>query len=209
MPETLATQVLIEQAQHGNQSALNRLLDRYQTRILTAVRIRLGANLRRKIESWDIVQDVLIDALRKVPSFEFRTEGAFLKYLNQVVANRIRDEADRWGAQKRDMNREISLDEKRSVGAGIPLDTPGDRAAASPSEIVSRREELTRLERALDRLGEESGDHRDLIVAVKIEGQTYREIAEETGTTEDAVRMRLKRAVLALTRIYESMDGEG
>ena len=209
MPETLSTQILIEQVQQGDQGALNELFSRYQMRVLTAVRIRLGANLRKKLESSDIVQEVMIDALRKVKSFEFRTEGAFLKYLNQVVANRIRDQADRWGAQRRDVNREVSLNAERSVGSPIPLNTPEDRSALTPSKIGILQEDLASLERAIDRLGEQSEEYRDLIVAVKLEGRTCREIAEEAGATEDAIRMRVKRALLALTKIYKELDGRG
>ena len=204
MPETLTTQVLIEQVQQGDQTPLNELLDRYQMRVLAAVRMRLGAKLRRKLESCDVVQDVMIDALRKVKSFDFRTEGAFLKYLNQVVANKIRDEADRWGAQRRNMDREVFLDAGRSSGCAIPLNTPGDRSAPTPSKIVSLHEDLALMERAMDRLAE---DQRELILGVKIEGRSYAEIAEDTGATEDAVRMRVRRAVLALTRIYKNLDG--
>jgi len=207
VPEALTTRILIEQVQQGDQNALNELCNRYQMRVLAAVRIRLGANLRRKVQSCDIVQEVMIDALRGVEKFDFRTEGAFLKYLNRVVANKIRDEADHWGARRRDMGREVSLEKERSVGSAIPLNCPEDRAAPTPSKIVGLQEDLALLERAIDHLGEESEDYRDLIVAVKIEGRTYREIAEETDATEDAVRMRVKRAVLALGRIYRDLDG--
>jgi RNA polymerase sigma factor (sigma-70 family) len=149
----------------------------------------------------------MIEALRKVHSFDFRTEGAFLKYLNRVVENRIRDEADRWGAQKRDAGKEIPLGGGRSSQGPNPLNTLADRAAPTPSEVVGLHEDLSVLERAMDRLGEESPEYRELILAVKIEGQTYREIAEETGKTEDAVRMQVKRAILALTRIFRELDG--
>ncbi|NQU23407.1 MAG: sigma-70 family RNA polymerase sigma factor [Candidatus Nealsonbacteria bacterium] len=208
MPDTLTTQVLIEQVQDGDQSALNELCSRYQMRVLTAVRVRLGAHLRQKVESWDIVQEAMIDALRGVEKFEFRTEGAFLKYINRVVANKIRDEADHWGAQRRDAGREVSLEKGRSVGSATPLITPEDRAAPTPSKIVGLHEDLALLESAMDRLGDESSDYRDLIVAAKIEGRTYREIAEESDSTEDAVRMRVKRALTALARIYKNLDGE-
>lgn len=72
--DPLSTQALIEQVQQGDDDALQEICCRYQMRVLTAVRIRLGANLRKKLESSDIVQEVMIDALRKVKSFEFRTE---------------------------------------------------------------------------------------------------------------------------------------
>jgi DNA-directed RNA polymerase specialized sigma24 family protein len=57
----------------------------------------------------------------------------------------------------------------------------------------------------VDCLGRESEDHRDLIIAVKLEGKSYAEIAEEKGISVDAVRMRVKRAVLALTRVFTDM----
>ncbi len=207
MASPLTTQVLIEQVQQGDRNALNELCNRYLMRVLAAVRVRLGAPLRRKLESWDVVQEVMIEALRKVQSFDFRTEGAFLKYLNRVVENRIRDEADRWGAQKRDAGKEVPLGGGRSSQGPNPLNTLADRAAPTPSEVVGLHEDLSVLERAMDLLGEESPEYRELILAVKIEGQTYREIAEETGKTEDAVRMQVKRAVLALTRIFRELDG--
>ncbi len=206
MADPHTTQVLIEQVQQGDRAALDELCNRYLLRVLAAVRIRLGAKLRNKVESWDIVQEVMIDALRKVESFDFRTEGAFLKFLNQVVENRIRDEADHWAAQKRSPDREISIENGRSGDAQNPLMLSEGSGALTPSRVVSLREDLQILERAMDRLGEESPEYRELITAVKIEGRTYREIAEETQSTEDAVRMRVKRATLALARIYKDLD---
>jgi RNA polymerase sigma-70 factor (subfamily 1) len=203
-----ATQILIQQVQQGDRAALDELCDRYLMRVLAVVRIRLGAKLREKVESCDIVQEVMIDALGKIKSFDFRTEGAFLKFLNQVVENRIRDEADRWAAQKRSPDREVPLNAPRSDGERNPLDIVGERSAQTPSKVVSVREDLERLELAMDRLGEKSAEYRDLIVAIKIEGRTYREIAEENQSTEDAVRMRAKRAMLSLATIYKDLDKE-
>lgn len=208
----LTTQVLLEKAQDGDGQALNELCRRYQQRVLATVRIRLGAELRRRVESWDIVQEVMIDALRKVNSFDYKTDGAFLHFLNRVVENKIRDEADRQRAGKRDPALEVSFDAARSAYAVFPLDMP-DSASPTPSKVLSLHEDLALLERAMDRLAAESEEYRDLIVAVKIEGRTYAEIAEEIGPKEpgltvDAVRMRVKRATLALTRIFKDLPRE-
>jgi RNA polymerase sigma factor (sigma-70 family) len=156
--------------------------------VLSAVRIWLGAKLRRKIESWDVIQEVMMAALGKVTSFEYRTEGAFLKYLNHLVENRLRDEADRQGAARRDADREISLG-ARSDADGDPLKQIDDPSTPTPSRLLILGEDLARMERAMDRL---SPEHRELIVAVKLEGQTYRELAD--GATEDAIRMKVNRA---------------
>ena len=204
MADPLSTQALIEQVQRDDGDALQELCCRYQGRILAAVRLRLGARLRRKLESCDIVQDVMIDALRKVKSFDYKTEGAFLHYLNRVVENKIRDHADRLNAQMRNPDREVPLEGMRSSDSGCPLIPLEDHAAPTPSQIVSLRENLTLLERAMDCLSEE---YRDLIIAVKLEGRTYAEIAAELEISVDAVRMRVKRAVLALTRIFTGLLG--
>ena len=49
---------------------------------------------------------------------------------------------------------------------------------------------------------------RELIVAVKIEGRTYQEIAEALGKSQDAVRMQVKRALLALTNAFRVLERE-
>lgn len=58
----------------------------------------------------------------------------------------------------------------------------------------------------MDRLGAESDEYRELIVAVKLEGRSYAELADERGATPDAIRMKVQRAQAALTRIYKQLD---
>ena len=124
-----------------------------------------------------------------------------------MVSNKIRDEADHWNAQKRDVGKEVPLENPRSSASENPLNRIEERGIPTPSKIVSLREDLALLERAMDRLAEESEEYRDLIVAVKLEGRTYAEIAEPKGISTDAVRMRVKRAILTLTRIFSDLDG--
>lgn len=204
MQETGVTRVLVEQAQQGDRDALGELCNRYLMRVLSAVRIRLGANLRRKVESWDIVQEVMIDALRGVDSFDFRTEGAFLKFLNKVVENRIRDEADRWAAQKRSPDREIPLDNARSNETANPLDLPC--SMPSPSSVLRLTEDLARLEAAIECLPDE---YRELIIATKLEGRSFQELAEDLGKSPDAVRMQVNRAIMALNKAFRESDAGG
>ncbi len=202
MSET-STEILIQRVGDGDLAALEALYDRYQTRVLAAVRIRLGAKLRQKVESWDIVQNVMMAALRKVESFDFRSEGAFLKYLNKLVENRIRDEADRWQAQKRDLNREVGLNVPRSPESSILLDIQAGSGVPTPSKIAAFHEDLEQLELAMDRLPEES---RELLVAVKIEGRSLGELAEESDKSTDAVRMQVNRAMARLTESFRQFE---
>lgn len=150
MSDELTTQVLVSRAKAGSDAAVEALCRRYQQRVLAAVRLRLGTGLRCKVESWDITQEAMIDAFRGIGAFDFRTEGAFLKYVNQIVENRIRDAAQHWKAQRRAVDREQPLD----AGSGHSNESPAarlkDSTAATPSRVVSLREDLALSEKAMD-----------------------------------------------------------
>jgi DNA-directed RNA polymerase specialized sigma24 family protein len=60
MPDPTSTQALLQRVQIGDKGALNDLYNRYLMRVLAAVRARLGAELRGKLESCDVVQDALL-----------------------------------------------------------------------------------------------------------------------------------------------------
>lgn len=203
MPEPPTTQILIDRVQHGDLAALNALCERYQERVLRAVRIRLGAKLRCKLQSSDVLQDVMTAAIRGIDRFEYRTEGAFMKHLNGLVEHRIRDLIDFWEAGRRDTGREIAIG-PRSSGDGNPLnDDIEGRSAPSPSSLLVLQEDLQRMERAIDLL---PAEQRELLVAVKLEGRTYAELVGEHGPTEDAIRMKVKRAQTKLAALYHDLE---
>src|SRR4029077_9796948 len=116
------TQFLLQRVQGGDKEALNELYNRYLMRVLAAVRARLGAELRQKVESWDIVQDAMMASLKNVPTFNHEGEGAFLNWLAKVVENRIRDQMDHFGAGKRDHRREVPRGDPGSPDSSLPLD---------------------------------------------------------------------------------------
>ena len=206
MSDVTSTKVLLDRFHAGDNAALNALYDRYSVRVLAAVRARLGAELRQKVESWDIVQDAMLASLRNVGDFQYDSEGAFLKWLGQIVENRIRDQIDHHHADRRDHRREAPLENVRSAGSAIPLDIVDRSGLPTPSRAMMLTEDLARLEQALDQL---PADARDLVVAVKLEERTYQELATENGKTPDAVRMQFNRAMEQLTAAYRRLDSAG
>src|SRR4051812_1153375 len=148
MPEPTSTQILLQRAQTGDKEALNELYNRYLMRVLAAVRARLGAEIRGKLESWDIVQDALVASLKNVQSFNQTSEGAFLNWLAKIVENRVRDQLDYFRAEKRDHRLESPL-VPRSIESAAPLDIAEKSSVPSPSQILVLSEDLARLEEAL------------------------------------------------------------
>ena len=60
--------------------------------------------------------------------FEYRGEPAWRAFLRRLVENKIRAKADYYGAAKRDIRRERSLDRRPGETAG-----PSEPAAALPT----------------------------------------------------------------------------
>ena len=79
------TRHLVAMAQDGDESALNRLCKVYGTRVLWIVRLRMGKELRSKLESMDLVQDAFVSALKDLGSFTYRNEGDFLRWLSRIA----------------------------------------------------------------------------------------------------------------------------
>ncbi len=196
------TQQLVSQAQNGDASALGQLCSVYGERVRRLIRLRMGPELRGQLESMDLVQDALIAAVGGLNDFTYRHEGDFLRWLSQVVENRIRDHVDRMHAAKRDVRRQVRLSgQSGSVRDGL-RDQAVPVVTTTPSVLLGRREELNRLEQAMDRLKDE---HREVLLLAKIEGLAHKEIAERLNRSPAAVAKLLSRAIVALANEFESL----
>ena len=98
------TLTLIKEAKEGDNNALNEVCTRYMDRVHKLVRFRLGEKLRRKAESMDIVQDVMLKAVKDIDKFDTDSESRFINWLARLVENTIRDNVDYYAAQKRNMS---------------------------------------------------------------------------------------------------------
>ncbi len=195
------TQILVTLAKGGDNSAQDRLCRAYGERVRRIVRLRMGTELRSKLESMDLVQDVLMCALRDLGDFTYRHEGDFLRWLSRIAENRLRDNLDKLHTDKRDIRREIRLDDRERTTGGVFVRTAGPIDTTTPSVIMSRKEELDKLEKAIDELKPE---YREVIVLKRIEGLSYKEIGERLGKSADAIGMLLSRAMVSLTSVFES-----
>jgi len=194
------TRELIALAKEGDASAVNQLWAVYGTRVHWIMRLRMGKELRSKLESMDITQDALLCALGSLESFTYKNEGDFLRWLSVIAENRLRDNLDRLHADKRDIRREVQLGEPRGNTESKINIPPLAIDATTPSVIMSREEELERLEKAIDKLKPE---YREVIVLTKVEGLSYKETADKLGKTSEAVRKLIPRAMAALTTVFE------
>jgi len=160
----------------------------------------MGQELRSKLESMDLAQEAMLSALGNIENFTYTSEGDFLRWLSTIAENRLRDNLDRLHADKRDIRKEIRLSKHRRNTASEGVGFPAPIDAITPSVILSRKEDLEKLEKAIDKLKPE---YKEVILLSKIEGLSYIEIADKLGKTSEAVRKLISRAMAALTTVFE------
>ena len=194
------TQSLVTLAKEGDKLAIEQLCRIYGERVRRIIRLRIDRKLRSKIDSVDVVQDALILAMGGLKDFTYKNEGDFLRWLSKIAENKLHDILDKFYTEKRDIRREIPFKkienntEEVSFIASEPLDT------TTPSVLLFKKEQLDRLEKAIDDL---KPDYREVIYLSRIERLSNAEIAEKLGKSKGAVAMLLSRALIALTAAYE------
>lgn len=171
---------LLDRAQAGDAAALDALFARYLKPLQRWASGRLPPGARGAAETLDLVQDTLLNAFRRIGSFEPRREGAFQAYLRQAVMNRIRDQLRRAGARP----------------VTETLDEFEHERGVSPLDQVIALEKLERYEAALQKL---QPLEREAIIGRIELGATYDELATSLGkSSADAARMLVTRALVKL-----------
>jgi RNA polymerase sigma-70 factor (ECF subfamily) len=180
-----ATFDLLVKVRDGDERALDRLIERYVPELRRWASGRLPQWSRHAMDTDDLVQETLIQAFRRIRTFEYRGEGALLAYLRQALLNRIR-------SRIRYAKRRPSAEE---------LDEQAHSGGVSPLEAAIGAEALEAYEMGLARL--KPGEREAIIARLEL-GLTYAELASALGKpTPDAARMAVARALVRLSEELE------
>ncbi|MCC6408104.1 MAG: sigma-70 family RNA polymerase sigma factor [Planctomycetes bacterium] len=182
---------LIESAQRGDATALDALLGRYLPGLRAFVRLRAGPTVRAHESASDIAQSVCREVLQNLSTFKYGGETGFKHWLYATALRKLQKRDEHWRAQKREAARVVG-DEQALLDAY--------RNVSSPSRRAMTKEELARIEKAFDELGD---DEREVITLARVVGLPHKEIAEAMGRTEGATRVLLHRA---LAKLAEKLD---
>ncbi len=180
--EAESSYALLLRARDGDDEALEQLCTRYLPRLQRWAHGRLPASARGTLETQDLAQEALIQAVRHIKTFEPRHEGALQGYLRMTLLNRIRDEIRR----------------ARRRGPVDVLDSCAPARDPSPLEEAIGQETLERYEEALQRLRPE--DREAIITRIEM-GYPYPEVAAALGKpTVSAAQMAVSRALVKLAK---------
>lgn len=179
---------LLRQARAGSREALEDLLASVSARLLGLIRLRLGRDLRARLESRDILQNTLLKAFSHLDQLRQPNTAVLLAWLARIAENEIRDQVDYHAQARRAIQKEQPLD--TAIAAGV------DRQLRSQTSRLALSEEMLRLEKALEAV---TAPHREIILLRKFDELSFEEIGRRLGKSPDACRMLLARALAAVT----------
>lgn len=197
---------LVARAKAGDADALNDLFTRYHQVMVEIARRKIGPRLRLKEDPDDLAQTTFREATRDFANYEYRGEGSLVRWLMQILQNKIRDKAEFYSASKRDLSRERAIDTPTESESEPHLPTDPVSPDLSVTAQVARGENYDHLRKALADL---SPEHRQAITLVFFQGLQLKDAGKLMGgRTEDAVRMMLRRAESRLGEILRTSIGK-
>lgn len=188
------TQQLLQHARAGDAQAVNELLERHRAALRRAVELRMDPVLQRRVDASDIVQDVLIDASRRLQNYLANPTLPFAVWLKHLARDRVID-----------AHRRHRVAGRRSLDKEQPLvvDSPSENSAAdlgqqiadselTPAAAAAWNEMERRFLAALDAADEQD---RQIVMLRHFEQLSNQEVAQTLGLSEAAAGMRYLRAM--------------
>ncbi|MGE0143626.1 MAG: RNA polymerase sigma factor [Planctomycetota bacterium] len=184
----------------SDKAAMERLLVENLPRLLTWLRLRMGAALRAREAPEDLVQSVAREAIGELSQLEWRGEAAFRHWLFVRAQNKLNDKIKFHRAQKRDPTKEVEFTESHAALWS------GYAALCTPSRDLAQAEAMARIEQAFDSL---PADYQEAIALHRLCGLDYAQIAERMERSEGAVRNLVYRGLsrLALELGFDRSPG--
>ena len=197
LPAADQTQELLAHARDGDSEAVNQLMERHRESLRQIVRLRLDQKIQRRVDVSDVVQDVLIEANRRLPDYLANPLMSFRLWLRQIARDRIIDAHRRHRASaRRSVDREQNLAVPRGADqSSLELAALLGDQEMTPSEKIIQDEMLRRVEQAIGHLDQHDAE---IIVMRHYEQFSNQEIAQALGLTEPAASMRYLRAIRRL-----------
>lgn len=207
-PDAENTQDLLRDVKQGDAEAINRLLERHRSALRRVVQMRLDQRVQRRVDVSDVVQDVMMEANRRLADYLDNPPMSFHLWLRQIAHDRIIDAHRRHRVSaKRSVDREQSLAAPSGQDqSSIQLAGQLRDAEMTPAAAAQQRELARQVEGAIARLNEADCE---IIVMRHYEQLSNQEIAQALQLTEPAASMRYLRAVRRLREILGGDASEG
>ena len=182
-------QDIVAQCRSGDREAFAKLVQKYQSRVLTlATRI-----LDNRSEAEDVAQDIFVKVFQSL--HEFRGASRFSTWLYRITVNHCLNYIRRRTRQQ------------QTLVAAEPEDWMQEFPTSNPHRTLEQKERWVLVQAKLQAL---SPEYRTILLLRDFEGLSYEEIADVLQLESGTVKSRLHRARTELKALLEPyLAGEG
>jgi len=203
-PDPENTEQLLLGVRDGDGNAVNRLLDRHRDAVHRMIDLRMDHVLKRRVDASDIVQEVMIEANRRMQTYLQNPIMPFHLWLRQMAKDRLIDAHRRHrGAARRSIDREQPLANAASNESSLDLMAQLTDDQLTPAAAATWHELQQRFQVACDQLDSQD---QEVVLMRHFEHLSNGEAATALDLSPQAASMRYLRA---MRRLRELMDQPG
>ena len=184
--------LLIREYMNGNETALEKLIDKYKSRIYSFI----YSKVLDKDVAEDIFQDTFIKVILTLKSDKYNDEGKFLPWVMRIAHNLS---IDYFRANKRmqTVSETVGYSEDYNI-----FDFLGNCDECSETKLIK-----TQIDHDLRHLVTLLPDDQKEVLELRIfKDLSFKEIAEETGVSINTALGRMRYAIINLRKIIESRN---
>ncbi|ORU92959.1 MAG: RNA polymerase sigma factor RpoE [Cycloclasticus sp. symbiont of Poecilosclerida sp. N] len=182
-------QLLIEMIKEGNKKAFDKLVIKYQQRIIQLV----ARYVKDTSEAQDVAQEAFIKAYKALPNF--RGESAFYTWLYRIAVNTAKNYLV--SRARRLSDYEVDVSDAENYEGAFRL-----RESDTPEHLLLSEEIRQTIQQAIASLPEEL---KKAICYREFEGLSYEQIAVEMDCPVGTVRSRIFRAREAVDKVLDPL----
>jgi RNA polymerase sigma-70 factor (ECF subfamily) len=199
-PDAQRVQQLLDRGRAGDAGAVEELLAVCRDPLHRVVALRLDPRLAPREDASDVVQNVMIDAHRRIQEYLRDPKMPFPLWLRHMAHDRIIDTHRRHqAAGRRSIDREQHAGPIVNDASSIQLVAQLADGELTPASAAIQRELQQKLQQVLDQLDELD---REVILMRYFEQMSNQEVADALNLTEAAASMRHLRALRRLKEAF-------
>ena len=200
---------ILEALRCGGEEALAEYFDLTRERLKRIIQFRLDYRLSGRVSESDVLQDTYVRAAQRVDRFLAQEDPMpFFVWLRLEIRQKLQEiHRFHFGAEKRDVRREFRPERlEQSAKTSMAMAAHMVAQMTSPSRLMERAEQITRLEGILNDMNELD---REVIALRHFEELSNSETAEVLQIEPSAASKRYLRALKKLRDIMQSELGNG
>ena len=203
-PDAENTEQLLADVREGDLDAVNHLLERHRESVRRMIDLRMDQLLKRRVDASDIVQEVMIEANRRLQTYLQDPVMPFHLWLRQMAKDRLIDAHRRHrGAARRTLDREQTQVANFTGESSLDLLAQLRDQELTPAAAATWHELQRRFKTACHQLDPQD---QEIVLMRHFEHLSNAEAATALNLSPQAASMRYLRAIRRLREVIHDID---